>query len=56
MTLTKVKKQYGLTLHKGAFRDALALRYGWTPANLYIPTHCACGASMSVEHALSCPK
>ena len=47
-------EQYGLTLHKGAFRDALALRYGWTPANL--PTHCACGAGMSVGHALSCPK
>ena len=47
-------EEYGLTLHKGAFRDALALRYGWTPSNL--PTYCACGAAMSVEHALSCPK
>ncbi len=28
-------------LHKGAFRGALALRYGWQP--LRTPTHCACG-------------
>ena len=44
-------QEYGLTLRKGAFRDALALRYRWTPANL--STHCACGVSMSVEHALA---
>ena len=43
-----------MTLHKGTFGNALALRYRWTPANL--PTHCACGVSMSVEHVLSCPK
>ena len=42
------------TLHKTAFRDALALRYGWLPANT--PTSCACGAAFSVEHALSYPK
>ena len=47
-------EEYSLTLHKGAFRDALALRYGWTPSNL--PAYYACGAAMSVEHALSCPK
>ena len=44
----------GLTLHKIAFRDALALRYGFVPANTH--TSCACGAAFSVEHALSCPK
>ena len=47
-------EEYGFTLHKTAFRDALALRYGWLPANT--PTSCACGAAFSVEHALSCPK
>ena len=47
-------QEYGFTLHKTAFRDALALRYGWLPANT--PTGCACGAAFSVEHALSCPK
>ena len=47
-------REFGFTLHKGAFRDALALRYGWQPVDL--PTKCVCGASFSVEHALSCPK
>ena len=45
--------EFGLTLHKGAFRDAIALRYGWQPA--LIPSTCACGTSFSVEHALSSP-
>ena len=46
--------EYGFALHKSAFQDALALRYGWLP--LRAPTHCACRTSFSVEHALSCPK
>ena len=46
-------EEFGLTLHKGAFRDAIALRYGWQP--LHTPTSCACGTNFSVEHALSCP-
>ena len=45
---------FGFSLHKGAFRDALALRYGWLPSNT--PIHCACGTQFSVEHSLSCPK
>ena len=36
------------------FRDALSLRYGWTPNKL--PSKCACGSSFTVEHALSCAK
>ena len=47
-------EEFGFSLHKSAFRDAIALRYGWTPLN--IPTNCACGTSFSVQHALSCPK
>ena len=47
-------KEYGFTLHKGAFRDALALRYDWTPDHL--PSKCDCGAPFSIEHALSCAK
>ena len=47
-------KEFGFSLHKDAFWDALALRYGWSPLNL--PVHCTCGTSFSVQHALSCPK
>ena len=45
--------EHGFDLHKGAFRDALCLRYGWQPPLL--PAHCVCGKQFSVEHALSCP-
>ena len=45
-------EEFGFALHKGAFRDALALRYGWCPAK--VPSHCACGQPFSVSHALSC--
>ena len=47
-------KEHGFCLHKSAFVNALALRYGWAPSET--PTTCACGASFSVEHVLSCPK
>ena len=47
-------EEHGFTLHKQAFRDAICLRYGWTPA--HIPTNCPCGQAFSVHHALSCPK
>ncbi len=46
--------EHGFALHKGAFRDALCLRYGWRPPNL--PSHCVCGDFFTVEHALSCPR
>ena len=45
-------KEFGFCLHKGAFSDALALRYGLPLSRL--PLHCACGRSFTVEHALSC--
>uniref|UniRef100_A0A1X7TW94 Uncharacterized protein n=1 Tax=Amphimedon queenslandica TaxID=400682 RepID=A0A1X7TW94_AMPQE len=45
-------KEHSFALHKGAFHDALCLRYGWTP--LYLSSHCVCGSSMSIEHALNC--
>ena len=47
-------EKYGYMLHKGDFRDAIYLRYGWQIQNL--PTHCDCGMSMSVDHALICHK
>ena len=42
----------GFALYKGAFCDALSLRYGWQPKLLH--SYCVCEKAMSVEHALSC--
>ena len=47
-------EEFGFSLHKGAFRDALALRYGWPLSN--IPQTCSCGSNFTVEHMLSCAK
>ena len=47
-------EEHEFYLHKGAFWDAIALRYNWPLSRL--PTSCACGASLSVEYTLSCPK
>ena len=46
-------EEHGFALHKGAFRDALSLRYGWLPSGLLV--HCVCGQGFSVDHALNCP-
>ena len=45
--------EHGFALHKGAFRDALCLRYGWLPSGL--PTQYICGKGFSVDHAMNCP-
>ena len=44
----------GFALHKGAFQDALCLRYGWCPQQL--PSRCVtvCDQKFTIEHALSC--
>ena len=47
-------KTYDFVLHKGAFLDAIALRYGWSPKDM--PTKCECGRPFSVDHSLSCLK
>ena len=47
-------EEFGFALHKGAFQDALALRYNWQPQRA--TSTCGCGTKFSVEHALSCPK
>ena len=39
-------------LHKGEFRDAIYLRYGWEPPKL--PSTCGCGAPFNVAHAMQC--
>ena len=46
-------QEHGYHLHKGSFRDALCMRYGWQPPLL--PTTCVCHKAFSVEHCLSCP-
>ena len=45
-------EEHGFSLHKVAFRDAIALRYGWRPTGM--PNVCVCGKANGVEHALSC--
>ena len=46
--------EHGFALHKGAFRDALCLRYDWRPSHL--PSHCVCGQHFTIKHALSCSR
>ena len=47
-------EEHGYALHKGAFRDAVALRYGWRPESM--PSVCICGKPNDVRHALTCGK
>ena len=37
-----------------AFRDAIALRYSWTPEEILV--ECVCGKRSTIEHALSCQR
>ena len=46
--------EYGFSLNKGEFRDALNLRYGKPLKGL--PTSCPCGQKYDVTHALNCKK
>ena len=45
-------EEHGFYLHKGEFRDALCLRYGWNLGST--PQTCNCGAQFSVDHAMIC--
>ena len=45
-------EEHGFYLHKGEFRDALCLRYGWKPIN--IPQTCNCDIQFTVDHAMIC--
>ena len=47
-------EEFGFSLHKRAFMDALALCYGWPVKD--VPVSCSCGASFTISHVLSCPK
>ena len=42
-------EEHGFYLHKGEFRDALCLRYGWQLSG--IPRACKCGTRFTVDHA-----
>ena len=44
--------EHGFALHKGTFRDALCLWYGWHPGHL--PTKCVCSKQFMVDYTLSC--
>ena len=44
--------EHGFTLHKGAFRDGLALRYDW-PMRFQADT-CICGAKFDPDHKMVC--
>ena len=46
--------EHGFTLHKSAFQDAMALRYGWTPNDL--PTRCHCSSKFSVDTPYHAPR
>ena len=45
-------EQHGFALHKGAFRDALALRYGWPLSQT--PATCACRSKFETDQMLTC--
>ena len=45
-------QRLGFTLHKGAFQDALCLRYGWDLK--LAPSKCRCGEGFDVNHVLVC--
>ena len=51
LTALPIQRQ-GFTLHKGAFRDALCLRYDWDIR--LAPTKCRCGHHFDVNHVLTC--
>lgn len=44
-------KEFGFDLHKGSFRDAVSMRFGWQPPQL--PTTCVCGKPFGIDHAPS---
>ena len=47
-------QDFGYTLNKQEFRDALCLRYGWNIPNM--PHFCGCGIKNSIDHTLICKK
>ena len=55
-TLTALPlEEFGFSLHKGAFRDALPPGMDGFPPMFRLYS-CACGSHFTVKHSLSCPK
>jgi len=51
LTALPIQEQ-GFCLNKQEFRDTLCLMFGW---QLYdVPSHCVCGTSFGVDHAMVC--
>ena len=46
-------RDHEFCLNKQEFRDALCFRYGWQLK--HVPSHCVCGTSFSIDHAMICP-
>ena len=53
LTVLPIEK-HSFALHKGVFRDTMALRYGWRPHGML--TVCICGKQNDIGHALSCAR
>ena len=47
-------QEHGFSLHKAAFHDTTALRYGWYPSNL--PSKCDCSNNFTVEQHSHVPR
>ena len=45
-------QEQGFHLNKQEFWDAVHLRYRWKLLN--VPSHCVCGASFTIDHAMVC--
>ena len=44
-------KEHGFHFHKGEFRDAISLGYGWSLS--HTPQQCSCGTTFSVDHVMT---
>ena len=52
--ISDVISKHGFSLNKQQFWDGIRIRYGWELTN--IPSICACGHKMDMQHAISCKK
>lgn len=52
MAISKLPlEEFGFTLYKREYRDALCLRYGWSLSHL--TSTCTCSQSFSADHAIT---